>query len=75
MTNTASCARELNNEIRVISQRWQLRKNWSAELSLNIVLREGREWLGTLQSVASAEFAAMATSGCARQERRLKAMR
>jgi adenylate cyclase len=59
ISNAASCARALNYEIRVISKRWQLRKNWSAELSLNIALREGREWLGTLQSAAGAEFAAL----------------
>lgn len=57
--NVVACAQEIKLEIRKISKRWQLRKNWLNELYLNIGLHEGQEWLGTFQSATSVEFAVL----------------
>jgi class 3 adenylate cyclase len=55
--NALACAQELKLEMRKISKRWQLRKNWLNELYLNTGLHEGQEWLGALQSAMSVEIA------------------
>ena len=57
--NALACAQELKAEIRKISKKWQLRKNWLNELYLNTGLHEGQEWLGTFQTATSVEFAVL----------------
>lgn len=57
--NALACAQELKSEIRKISKKWQLRKNWLNELYLNMGLHEGQEWLGTFQTATSVEFAVL----------------
>lgn len=57
--NALACAQELKSEIRKISKKWQLRKNWLNELYLNTGLHEGQEWLGTFQTATSVEFAVL----------------
>ncbi len=57
--NALACAHELKVEIRKISKKWQLRKNWLNELYLNTGLHEGQEWLGTFQTATSVEFAVL----------------
>ncbi|MGP1675840.1 MAG: adenylate/guanylate cyclase domain-containing protein [Burkholderiales bacterium] len=57
--NSLACAQELKLEVRKISKRWQLRKNWLNELYLNTGLHEGQEWLGTFQTASSVEFAVL----------------
>jgi len=57
--NAIACAQELKSEIRKISKKWQLRKNWLNELYLNTGLHEGQEWLGTFQTATSVEFAVL----------------
>ncbi len=57
--NALACAHELKAEIRKISKKWQLRKNWLNELYLNTGLHEGQEWLGTFQTATSVEFAVL----------------
>jgi class 3 adenylate cyclase len=57
--NALACAQELKLEIRKISKKWQLRKNWLNELYLNTGLHEGQEWLGTFQTATSVEFAVL----------------
>lgn len=57
--NALVCAHEVKQEMRKISNRWQLRKNWLNELHLNIGLHEGTEWLGTFQSGSNVEFAVL----------------
>ena len=57
--NAVACAHEIKREMRKISRRWKLRKNWLNELHLNIGLHEGQEWLGTFQSATSVEFAVL----------------
>jgi class 3 adenylate cyclase len=57
--NAIACAQELKQEIRKISKKWQLRKNWLNELYLNTGLHEGQEWLGTFQTATSVEFAVL----------------
>jgi len=57
--NALACAQELKLEMRKISKKWQLRKNWLNELYLNTGLHEGQEWLGTFQTATSVEFAVL----------------
>ena len=57
--NALACAQELKSEMRKISKKWQLRKNWLNELYLNMGLHEGQEWLGTFQTATSVEFAVL----------------
>jgi len=57
--NALACAQELKSEVRKISKKWQLRKNWLNELYLNTGLHEGQEWLGTFQTATSVEFAVL----------------
>ena len=57
--NALACAQELKAEVRKISKKWQLRKNWLNELYLNTGLHEGQEWLGTFQTATSVEFAVL----------------
>lgn len=57
--NALACAQELKVEVRKISKKWQLRKNWLNELYLNTGLHEGQEWLGTFQTATSVEFAVL----------------
>ncbi len=49
-------ARELQQKMREVSKEWQLRKNWTNELYLNIGLNEGEEWFGTYHSDTNIEF-------------------
>ncbi len=57
--NSLACAQELKLEVRKLSKKWQLRKNWLNELYLNTGLHEGQEWLGTFQTATSVEFAVL----------------
>lgn len=57
--NALACAQELKSEVRKISKKWQLRKNWLNELYLNTGLHEGQEWLGAFQTATSVEFAVL----------------
>jgi len=57
--NALACAQELKLEMRKISKKWQLLKNWFNELYLNTGLHEGQEWLGTFQTATSVEFAVL----------------
>ncbi len=57
--NALACAQDLKVEIKKISKKWQLKKNWLNELYLNTGLHEGQEWLGTFQTATSVEFAVL----------------
>lgn len=54
--NALMCAQELKTAMRRINKEWQLRKNWLHELSLNIGLDEGHEWLGMFNIETRVEF-------------------
>lgn len=54
--NALMCAQELKTTMRRISKEWQLRKNWTSELYLNIGLNEGHEWLGIFHIETKVEF-------------------
>ncbi|MDA1099911.1 MAG: adenylate/guanylate cyclase domain-containing protein [Proteobacteria bacterium] len=56
LLNGFQSARELKQEMRQLSKEWQLRKNWTNELYLNIGLNEGEEWFGTYHSDTNLEF-------------------
>src|SRR3989338_788215 len=54
--NALACATEMREEIKHLSKRWQLQKNWLNELYLNTAITDGQEWLGTFRSSTSIEF-------------------
>lgn len=54
--NALACATEIREEIKHLSKRWQLQKNWLNELYLNTGITDGQEWLGTFRSSTSVEF-------------------
>ena len=54
--NAVQCAIELQDMMKKITQRWQIRKGWFNELMLNIGLHEGQEWFGTYHAGAHIEF-------------------
>lgn len=54
--NALACAAEMREEIKHLSKRWQLQKNWLNELYLNTGITDGQEWLGTFRSANSIEF-------------------
>lgn len=54
--NAIACAAEIREEMKRLSKRWQLQKNWLNELYLNTGITEGQEWLGTFRSTTTIEF-------------------
>ena len=54
--NALACASEIREEMKRLSKRWQLQKNWLNELYLNTGITEGQEWLGTFRSTTTIEF-------------------
>lgn len=54
--NALACATEIREEIKHLSNRWQLQKNWLNELYLNTGITDGQEWLGTFRTTTSVEF-------------------
>jgi adenylate cyclase len=56
LLNGFQSAREMKQRMRELSKEWQLRKNWTNELYLNIGLNEGEEWFGTYHSDTNLEF-------------------
>lgn len=54
--NAVQCANELREEMRHLSQTWELRKRWGLELSLKIGIHDGMEWLGTFHIDSKVEF-------------------
>lgn len=54
--NAVRCADELREEMRKLSQSWEMRKRWGTELRLKIALHEGTEWLGTFHIDSKVEF-------------------
>jgi class 3 adenylate cyclase/DNA-binding transcriptional MerR regulator len=54
--NALACAAEMREEMKRLSKRWQLQKNWLNELYLNTGITEGQEWLGTFRSTTTIEF-------------------
>ncbi|MDP2792654.1 MAG: adenylate/guanylate cyclase domain-containing protein [Sulfurisoma sp.] len=54
--NALTCATEIREEMKRLSKRWQLQKNWLNELYLNTGITEGQEWLGTFRTTTAVEF-------------------
>ncbi len=54
--NAVQCAVELQEMMKKITQKWQVKKGWFNELMLNIGLNEGQEWFGTYHAGAHVEF-------------------
>jgi len=59
LLNALYCAMEVKKEIRRISERWRIKKDWLNDLFLNTAVHEGQEWLGTFQTSTSIEFAVL----------------
>lgn len=57
--NAIACAHEMKEIMRVVSRKWQTRKNWVNNLQLNIGLDEGEEWFGTYHTPTHLEFTAL----------------
>lgn len=57
--NAVACAHEMRKVMKVLSKEWQIKKDWSRELYLNIGIHEGQEWLGTFQAANHIEFAVL----------------
>ncbi len=54
--NALLCSREIELEMRKISNAWQTRKQWLNELYLNTGISEGQEWLGIFQTETRVDF-------------------
>lgn len=54
--NAVQCSVELQEMMKRITQKWQVRKGWFNDLLLNIGLHEGQEWFGTYHAGAHIEF-------------------
>jgi adenylate cyclase len=57
--NAIACAHEMRQVMKTLSKEWQIKKDWSRELYLNIGIHEGQEWLGTFQAANHIEFAVL----------------
>ncbi len=56
LANALQCACEIRETMRLISNRWALKKNWTNQLYMNIGLCEGEEWLGTFKTTTNYEL-------------------
>ena len=50
------CACKIRECMKVISNKWALKKGWTNQLFMNIGLNEGEEWLGTFKTNTSYEL-------------------
>ncbi|HUR89738.1 MAG TPA: adenylate/guanylate cyclase domain-containing protein [Ramlibacter sp.] len=48
LANALAAARAAKEAMRALSQRWQQRKHWDAEVAMNMGLDEGQEWMGAI---------------------------
>jgi adenylate cyclase len=46
--NALAAAHQTRDAMRQVSHRWQVRKGWDVELSMNIGVDEGQEWMGVV---------------------------
>lgn len=53
------CAVEIKKAMRRISKQWQIDRDWTNELYLNMGLHEGQEWVGTFQIGDTIQFTAL----------------
>lgn len=54
--NAILCACKIRECMKVISNKWTLKKGWTNQLFMNIGLNEGEEWLGTFKTNTSYEL-------------------
>ncbi len=54
--NAIRCSLELQNMMKGITQKWQAKKGWFADIHLNIGLNEGQEWFGSYHAGGHVEF-------------------
>ena len=54
--NAILCACKIRECMKVISNKWALKKGWTNQLFMNIGLNEGEEWLGTFKTNTSYEL-------------------
>ena len=55
-TNAIQCSLELRKMMEGITQKWQAKKGWFADIHLNIGLNEGQEWFGSYHAGGHVEF-------------------
>jgi adenylate cyclase len=46
--NALAAAHQTRDAMRQVSHRWQVRKGWDVELSMNVGVDEGQEWMGVV---------------------------
>lgn len=54
--NALSAAHQARDAMRQVSHRWQLRKGWDVELSLDTGIAEGQEWMGAVGGAGEGEL-------------------
>lgn len=54
--NAIRCSLELQEMMKGITQKWQSKKGWFADIELNIGLNEGQEWFGSYHAGGHVEF-------------------
>lgn len=54
--NAILCACKIRECMKVISNKWALKKGWTNQLFMNIGINEGEEWLGTFKTNTSYEL-------------------
>ncbi len=54
--NAIRCSLELQQMMKGITQRWQIRKGWFSDLQLNIGINGGQEWFGSFHASGHVEF-------------------
>lgn len=54
--NALAAAQQTRDAMRQVSRRWQLRKGWDVELSMNIGIDEGQDWIGALGAAGEGEL-------------------
>jgi adenylate cyclase len=50
--NALAAAQQTRDAMRQVSRRWHLRKSWDIELTMNVGIDEGQEWMGGVGSAA-----------------------
>jgi len=59
LKDAALCAIEIKKVMRRISKEWQIEREWTNELYLNMGLHEGQEWVGTFHIGDTIQFTAL----------------
>jgi adenylate cyclase len=59
LRDALTAAQQTRQAMRQVSRRWQVRKSWDIELSMNIGIDEGQDWLGAIGAADPAPLRVM----------------